>query len=360
MTGMFALALRNAAMGDDDDGVAWWDKIPDEVKERNIVIVLPPTVAAGEGIPNTKTGRYIKVPMPYGYNFFAVVANQLADTWRHSQDPKRGRDGFAATLKSVNAFLGAWVPVGELGKAIDNPKTALLAAVPDALNPIAQNLLNVNAFGRQLYPEDQPGHKTPDSARYFPAQAGTVFQRAAAGLASATGGSPYREGLIDMTPASLENLARGYGGGPVSFSLDLLNALYVRQSIARPSIDVARTPFVKQLYGQIDAEADRQVGYERLSKASEAADALARARRDGNVDEARLILKDSPLAGAGEAINATRSVLSELRKAELSIISNERLSEAEKYAQLQRLAVQRRIALQKFNAVYDRLQQRPR
>lgn len=92
MLGVAALALRNIGMGDDDDGVAWWDKIPDEVKERNLVIVLPPGSTAGEAVPKSKTGRYVKVPMPYGYNFFAVIANQMVDVWRHSQDAKRGRD----------------------------------------------------------------------------------------------------------------------------------------------------------------------------------------------------------------------------------------------------------------------------
>ena len=47
MTGVAMLALQNASMGDDDDGTAWWDKIPQEVKDRNLIIILPPGSKAG-------------------------------------------------------------------------------------------------------------------------------------------------------------------------------------------------------------------------------------------------------------------------------------------------------------------------
>ena len=90
MTGVALLALQNASMGDDDDGVPWWDKIPQETKDRNLIIVLPAGAKEGEPVPGSKIGRYVKIPMPYGWNWFATIANQATDLWRHGQDPARG------------------------------------------------------------------------------------------------------------------------------------------------------------------------------------------------------------------------------------------------------------------------------
>lgn len=353
MAGVFALAMLNASMGDDDDGVAWWDKIPDEVKERNIVIVLPPGSEAGNRVPKSKLGRYLKIPMPYGYNFFAVVANQAADMWRHGQSAKRGRGAAEAAAKAINAFLGAWVPVSELGRSIDNPKSMLLAGVPDALNPIGQNVLNVNSFGRKMYPDDAHSENLPDSGRYFAGSAGTIFQRSAESMNKVTGGGRYESGLLDIAPASLENLARGYGGGPVSFTLDILNAIYVRQSIKRQDLDARRLPFVKQLYGEIDAESDRVVGTQRMDAARKVIDPIKQAQSDGAPEVREMMQRAGPIASLGGILAETQAHLSRVRKEELATMGAERLSEAEKFARLQALAQQRRVVLQNFNRVYD-------
>ena len=354
MVGIASLALMNAGVGDDDDGVAWWDKIPDEVKERNIVIVLPPGSKAGEKVPGSKIGRYLKIPMPYGYSFFAALANQVADGWRHEQDPKRGRSKSEAVVKAINAFLNSFVPVQELSKSVENPKSAVLAAVPDAFNPVAQNILNVNSFGRKMYPDDATSENQPDSSRYFPGSAGTIFQRGAEGLNKVTGGTRYQSGLVDLTPASIENLARGYGGGPANFSLDVLNAMYVRQNISRPDLDTRRLPFVKQLYGVIDDETDRLVGQQRMDKVQKVMDPLKRAMREGASDDAKALVKDAgTIAGLGGALTTTRQMLAQIRKGELATIGDDKMTEAAKYDRLQEFAGQRRKVMQGFNRAYD-------
>lgn len=372
MAGVFALAMRNAAAGDDDDGVAWWDKIPDEVKERNLIIVLPHTYPGGEKIEGTKTGRYIKVPMPYGYNFFAVLANQAADLIRNSRDKTRGRGMADAIGKSLNALLGAWMPLPELAKPLGDAvsaalpggkkmseeaqRQAALSFVPDALNPLGQAALNVSSFGRKLYPDDQQSLAGPDSSRYFPAQAGTIWQRAAEGMNAATGGSRYRSGVLDFTPATLETLARSYGGGPAGFTLDVLNAAYARQSIERKDIDPHRMPFIKQLYGVIDAETDRMLGYQRMSDVDGPVSMVKRAQREGAGEkEIEAIKKDAgSIINLGNTLEVTREQMSMLRKEELQAISSDKLSEAEKYQKLQDVARRRRVVLQNFNAAYNR------
>ncbi|HQC98970.1 MAG TPA: hypothetical protein PK306_25015, partial [Aquabacterium sp.] len=361
MLGVAALALRNAGMGDDDDGVAWWDKIPDEVKERNIVIVLPPGAKAGEAVPKSKTGRYLKIPMPYGYNFFAVVANQMVDVWRHEQDKRRGRGAVKAGAKAFNAFASSWLPAQDLGRmmtaddASSAGKSAVLLAIPDALDPLARIALNQDSFGRPMRPDSRFTENLPDSANYFAGQHGTLFQRGAAALNQATGGTRYQAGMVDVAPSSFEHLARSYGGGPVSFGLDIINALYLRQTIARPELDAKRLPFAKQFLGVIDAETDRLTGYQRLEDAEKLVDPIKRAMAAGDGAQAREMRKAAGrIAGLGDAVQQTRRDLEAIVKTERKTIDSDELTDAAKYVKLLGLAEKRRHVLQRFNKAYDR------
>lgn len=358
MTGLALLALQNASMGDDDDGVAWWDKIPENVKDRNIVIVLPPSSKQGEAVPGSKTGRYLKIPMPYGYNFFATVARQAVDLYRNKLDPARGAGMGEATKRSVSSLLGAYMPVAELARSLENTKSLAMVATPDVINAPMQSLLNLNGFGRQMYP-DQGSENLADSSRYFAGQAGTIFQRTAEALNRGTGGSTFKSGLLDFTPATLENLARSYGGGPVSFALDMLNMAYARQSIERPTIDVRRSPFIKQLYGEIDNESDRQAGFERMDKIQEEIDPIQAALRAGKKDEAKEMFAEAgPIATLGGALKVTRKQMTTIRKQELAIIASDK-SDAEKYAKLEELAASKRKSLQALNRAFDAASRKP-
>lgn len=359
MMGVAALALRNAGMGEDDDGVSWWDKIPDSVKERNFVIVLPPGSSGGEGVPGSKVGRYVKVPMPYGYNFFAVVANQIVDLWRRAQDPRRGRGVKEATVNAFSALMNSWLPVGSLGQAAtagsdeSGAKGLVLMATPDALDPIMQSMLNQSAFGRKMTPDDPRAEKRPDSENYFSGQAGQPFQRAAAALNRVTGGSKYESGLIDLSPATLENLARGYLGAPMSFGLDVVNAMYARHGIERPELDVKRLPFAKQFYAVIDNETDRMTGYARLDKAETLAEPIRRAKKVGDdIDVERLSDQSGSLAELGRAAQQSRRKLSALSKREREIVEGGQ-GAGDKYALLMENAAQKRQVLQDFSRAYD-------
>ena len=171
---------------------------------------------------------------------------------------------------------------------------------------------------------------------------------------AATGGNRYQSGLLDVTPATLETMARGYGGGPVGFTMDLVNAVYARQSIQRTTPRYEALPFVKQLYGVIDAETDRMIGYQRLEQAAGMVEPLQRAQREGGFTEAQEMRDEfGPMLMLGGTIQQTRQRLSDLRKRELAVVSSPE-NDAMKFARLEALAELRRKTLQQFNAAYDR------
>lgn len=360
MGGLALLAMQNALVGDDDDGVAWWDKIPEEVKDRNIVIVLPPGSKQGEAVPGSKVGRYVKIPMPYGYNFFATVARLAVDRYRNGLDPARGATSAAAAKRALSSFLGAYMPASELTRSLETSKSAVLAAVPDVLNAPAQALLNINSFGKAMYPErGQQDENIADSSKFFAGQAGTIFQRAAASLNQATGGNEFKSGMLDFTPATLENLARSYGGGPVSFALDLSNMVYARQSIQRPDIDVRRSPFLKQLYGEIDAETDRQAGFQRLDKIHEVLDPIAAAKSAKKPELAAAMREEAgPIGQLGGVLKVINKQLTTMRKQELAIIANDE-SDSQKYAALMELSQRKREVFHRLNRAYDEAMRAP-
>ena len=355
--GLVMLALMNAAIGgEDDDEVAFWDKVPKEVKDRNIVLMLPPE----RDERGKLKARYVKIPVAYGYNVFNVAANEVADQWRRASNPKAGRSPSESGVRLATAFISATMPAQALSQGIEDPSALVMLPFSNALGPIAQALANRSGFGRPLYP-DYPNERTlPDSQKYSPSQAGTLFQKAAEQLNAATGGSAYESGLIDLAPGSIENAARFYGGGLASFSIDVMNAMYVRQHIERPEPDVKRLPFVKQLYGVIDDETDRWYAYDKMRKAEEAIQPFEQAKRDGDADAAMALYNEKgPIVGAGKTLTRIRSQLSDLRKYELSVINSKELTDGERYIKLMEISGKSRDLLQQWNKVYaDLIEQR--
>ena len=349
-TGLFFLALSNAASGgDDEDGVPFWDKVPKEVKERNIVIMLPPK--------RNKDGKlesdYIKIPVAYGYNFFNVLANEAADQWRRTARPEVARPPTESAVRLAQVMLGSVMPVSAIGQSLDDTSALVMAPYSNALGPIAQALANRSGFGRPLHPELPTEKWMPDSTKYTAAQAGTVWQKTTEKLNEWTGGSKYEQGLIDISPGALENATRFYGGGIATFTLDVLNAFYARQHIDRPVPDLKRLPFAKQLTGTIDDETDRWFGYERMNKADKAIQPWEQASKKGDTGAMeRLEGKSGDLVYLGGALRNMRQELSQLRKEERRVIEDDEMTDSKKFAELTQLSSRNREALQRWNALY--------
>lgn len=357
MVGLFGLALMNAAVGgdDDDDGMTYWDKIPDEVKERNLIIMLPPGSDQGEEVG--EHGRYLKIPMPYGYNTFAVLATTMADMLRHQGNPLHGVSAGRGALRVFKSFVGSWLPVSDVSPSFENQRAVALIGVPDALDPIVEPALNINGFGKQLYPEGMGQDRLPDSEKVFGAQKNTWKHGAARWLNEATGGSLYHEGAISVTPATIDNVVRGYGGGVASFITSLADTV-VTQGIARDRVEWWRAPFVKQLYGEVGATADQSIAYDRLSEIERASDPLKRAIRAGDQRAAEAISGEfGPIAKLGPVAQAARDRLTLIRKREVRVIESETMTNAEKNMSLRQWDQERQKVYDSVNRAWGQVLQ---
>lgn len=354
MAGLFGLALANASLGgdDDDDGATYWDKIPDEVKDRNLIIMLPPGSDAGEAVG--KHGRYIKIPMPYGYNTFAVMAATAADVLRNQFNPTAGVTPTKGAARVFKSFVGSWMPVSDVAPSLDNPKGVALAFVPDALDPVMEPVLNVNSFGRAMYPEGMGYDKQPDSEKVFAGQKGGWAHGAARSLNEVTGGSQYHEGAISVTPATINNLVRGYGGGVATFILSLAD-MTASQGISRDTPDWYRAPFVRQLYGSVDMVQDQSLAYDRLHDIEAATVPLDRAIKAGDRRAAAAIAEDAGgLAKLGPVAREARQQLTNIRKHEVRVIESQKLTDAEKNASLKQWDRERQKVYDRVNRAWAR------
>ena len=190
------LALLNAFQeGEDEDGVSYYEKVPDYVKSRNMIFMLP----------NTE-GNYIKIPLPYGYNIFHNMGTALGDAASGVRTPKEG----AVTV--ATGFLEAFSP---LSFNTSSDMSAFgVNFVPSAFRPLAELTVNENYFGSQIYNEAYPG-QTISSAhlgRYKPGTANEISRWLAQAANEYTGGTKTRSGWGDVNPDAINHLAKQYFG----------------------------------------------------------------------------------------------------------------------------------------------------
>lgn len=315
MAAIAALTMMNADAGEDDDEIPWWDKIPQHEKDRNLIIVLPPYMKEiGEAIPNSKTGRYLKLPMPYGYNIFPRAAQLMTDVVRNQRDGAHGLKSGAAAAELLKSFIASYNPVGG-----ERPFEQTIAG---PFGMVVQHTTNVSSFGSPLYPEMDFDKGLPDSEKYSVRDKGGPYQRWAAFVNQATGGTKYEEGGISVPPGVWRNYWRGITGGIGSFFGDMADSY--------GTSDITRAPFVRQAFGEIGVRNDASLYYEIAEKAEEAHATAMRAAKAGDGPIAMEMARTNPLVRLGSIVDGSRGRLSQLRKQEMAVIDSKVYAQAEK------------------------------
>lgn len=251
MTGMVvfggALAVFNSLMaGDDEDGENLYAKLPDYIKERNLVLINP--------FADGKENRFITIPLPYGYNVFHVLGTAIGELITGDRSAVE-----AATMVSLTA-LGAFNPIGT-GQSEEFDKALIKTFTPTLASPIAELAMNENFFGGTIYRENFPtGTPRPDS-HLAKANTGGPYKELAKALNAWTGGSEFRSGVIDVHPESFShfvNFAFGGLGNLVNRSLDLSYKLYEDEDVEARDI-----PFLRKVVSQPGSFQDLQSFYDR-------------------------------------------------------------------------------------------------
>lgn len=263
-----ALALAQAVsalamMGmEDEDGQTLWEKIPDHVKQRNLVI---PT--GGES--------FVTVPMPYGFNWFVYMSGQTLEAILQNPEKSAGERAKGLTEKAVPGLLQAFSPVPLNDGA--------LGLLPTVLRIPANVQVNRNDFGNAIRRENPYSKSDIPRASMGHADTVEIFKVAAKGLNRLGGGTDYKAPAapFDWAPEDLEYLLKTATGGMGKFVVDVaMLGGKVLDDSDDVEVTVRDVPIINRFVSQVDERAAQaSLFYER------------RAAMDEYLREARGILK---------------------------------------------------------------------
>jgi hypothetical protein len=217
--------LNSLVGGDDEDEEDYFNKIDDFVRERNAIFMIPGT-----------KGKYIKFPLPWGYNFLWNVGNEMSRAFtKQNYSPLKG----AARMAGI--FANAFNPVAS--------GTLLQTIAPTILDPIAQVAENKNWFGGDLMPSKNIFEKapTPDSQRYWKSSRGASVW-VANQLNSLTGGDKIKQGAIDVSPETLDLIVDTVGGSALRFFTDI--AEVPQKMLKEEKTAIHQFPFLRRVAGE--------------------------------------------------------------------------------------------------------------
>jgi hypothetical protein len=243
----FAVNLVSMALmggGDDDDEQSPWQKIPDFVKERALIL------GAGE--------HYIAIPMPLGYNIFTNAGRIMAEHVKGEGKPGEGMGG--AVVDALRLALTSFNPFGG-SDLVD-------AVTPTPADPVVALLRNKDWTGKQIAIENMSGtDPTPGHARAK--DGATPWSKAlSSGINLATGGTEYQPGALSPTPDQIDYLVGQLTGG-VGREIGKL-ATTVASPFNAEELPANKVPLLSRLYGNTKSpQAGSELFYENVKKANQ-------------------------------------------------------------------------------------------
>lgn len=263
MMGMMMDMLNFMGAGDDDDGENYYEKIPEWIKARNMILMIP--------------GRndYIQIPMGLGYNVPYLAGQQLMAAFRNAAGHGKTTPLKAALTVASNAF-DIFNPIGAA------PTFGQFLA-PTMLDPVIQVGENVSWNGRPIQPTKFERNK-PDSENFYSTAPWWAIDTARL-LNAATGGNRARSGLVDVSPEAIQHYVEFAGGGVAKFALNAWNT--GERTVTGQEWLPEKTPFLRRVYGKATNESRRRDFLEAWSEVDAAHYEVRQLGKMGLVEDAR-------------------------------------------------------------------------
>lgn len=321
----FSMALMNRFIaGEDDDGESYWDKVPEHVKERNFVLMLP------------GSKEYVTFPMPYGYNVFANFGTAAESVISGGEVSDNA--GFL-----VKAVMGSFLPIG-LSEGNDALETGVKTIMPQIGKPFIDLATNSNFFGSAIYSEanENYGSKKSDAGSGFKST-NEFYKQVAMGLNKGTGGSEYQSGLIDVHPETVRYMLEYIGSGASRF---VLNTAETATRGAQGEFEPSRTPFIRRFYGETTDHGDSNTFYERLDEVE-----TLQAELESLKGKERLEFRkeNKALLKLSDDAKRTQKQLKQLRK------RLDRFKEKDNKEVVEKIEAQIETAIDRFNLKYNEI-----
>jgi len=256
--------LNRLLSGEDEDGVSPYDKIPDYIKQRNIVIMLP---SFGKETPER---NYLKIPMPYGYNVFHVIGQVTGEALSYGIGAKDRIDVGDMAMRVTSSIVHGFNPVGS------DASVAQFVA-PTLMDFIVQTSENKDFSGTKIRPDQMSfGPETPDSQlswKSVPAPVKTFAEL----LNDMSGGDTLRPGAIDVSPETLEHAYKFITGGAGRFYYDIVGTP-ANLAFGTDDVEIRDVPILRKLVGVIGDRTDVDRFYSAINDVALASRDLKRAK----------------------------------------------------------------------------------
>lgn len=266
LLGAITTLLGMMAMGEDE-----WEKIPEFVRERSIVIP-------------TGGSNYASIPMPLGFHILPNIGRKLVESAFGSKKVTRSE----RLLQLVGATANAFNPLG------GNDLVDTLS--PTVLDPAVALMRNQDWTGRQIYSEDFSGlNPTPGFTRKKDS-ASKASTLAAEFINKATGGTDYKQGYFSPTPDQIDYIFGQFFGGTGREALKLDTA--VSSLASGEELPLHKIPLVGRLYGETKGNAvERSAYYENIKRMNEHhAEIKGLSKESNGTMKVRQYLKENPEA----------------------------------------------------------------
>lgn len=337
VAGAYFIGMANRmAAGEDEDEENWYDKVPDYVKQRNIVLMK--SLFGGP-----QDGSYWKIPLPYGYNVFSVLGTSM-ESVLGGGNPVSG-----AAADVALATMGSFSPIGfQDSDSLSN--MFLKNAAPTIIKPIVEVSLNENFMGSSIYTENMPfGTPKPDSSlgRQSTPEA---YRALSMWMNKITGGTEYQPGAVDVNPDVMQHFLDYFGGSAYAFFGSKVPD-YFHRAASGVVPEENRIPFISRVSGTVLPYADTEKFYRRRDQINQVYDefrALPASERDNFEDRAMIRLR--PL------LRGTERQLSALRKQRDAIYSAD-MSLRERDPKLKEIEQKMKTVVARFNKAFSEVDQ---
>ena len=323
--------ISRAVSDEDEDGTLFYDKIPDYVKERNLIFMFD-----GE--------NYIKVPMPYGFNIFANLGSAAVDTAAGAKEPEE------SMMFLANSFMGAFSPIS-FGQSKDLFTSVGKSATPTVLKPLVEIMTNETYFGGPVYAGQSPyASPNPESSMSF--RSPEAIQDFFEWMNEVTGGSKHVPGNIDMNPDKFWHVFDYFLGGAGQFVTRTgETAFKVGQKLTVDNdvqVEFNDIPLMRKMYGEPSKYYDFGKFKERETEINQ----LVREYKNDKSEDLTRYRNIGRLNTKLKSINKKLKVLRAKRKEARDITGY-----AERSIRTQELLDKERSLIMEFNRIYEKIKQ---
>ena len=216
--------------GDDDE----WSKIPEFVKEKNLIIPL-------------SHDQYATIPMPLGFHVLHNAGRLMAE----------GLFGGGRYLDNIAGRM--LVTLADAMNPLGGGNNIALTVTPTFADPLVSLGMNKDAFGKRIYKEDlsemdpTPGfNRTRSSTSDF-------WKWLAEGINSATGGDDYSPGAWSPTPEQFSYVIGQLTGG---VGREMIKTADTLSAVANnDELPAYKVPLASRFYGNTRGQAGQADEY---------------------------------------------------------------------------------------------------